>query len=173
MKLEFITKLLRQLQTFVGLLLTYYKAIFLNYPYWRVVYPNGERTYKLCLAEANSLKKVFGGKLIICRQPNAPRNQGRRKDMTKPRDDDRPSVHAVVILPMCKESVEEQFRSELDELLKRWGAEIEAEDHYKHSIYTRCWNCLTWGINSHREYRCGNCGSENVSKYYPIDKTDA
>ncbi|HUS38021.1 MAG TPA: hypothetical protein VMX74_01140 [Pirellulales bacterium] len=39
-------------------------------------------------------------------------------------------VHGIVILPMCKESVEQEFRDELNDLLKKWGAEIEAEDHY-------------------------------------------
>ena len=46
-------------------ILVYYKAIFLNYPYWRVIYPDGKRTYRLYWCEANSLKQVFGGKLII------------------------------------------------------------------------------------------------------------
>jgi len=39
-------------------------------------------------------------------------------------------VHGIVILPMCKESVEQEFRDELNDLLQKWGAEIEAEDHY-------------------------------------------
>lgn len=42
----------------------------------------------------------------------------------------------LVILPMCKESVEEEFREELGELLKKWGAEIEAEDHW--TGYAEC-----------------------------------
>ena len=50
--------------------------------------------------------------------------------MNKSNDVDAAPVHDVVILPMRKESVEQEFREELNELLKRWGAEIEAEDHY-------------------------------------------
>lgn len=43
---------------------------------------------------------------------------------------EKPNNESLIVLPICKESVEDTFRAELNELLKRWGAEIEAEDHY-------------------------------------------
>ena len=43
----------------------WYRAIFLDYPYWRVTYKTGERTRLLYWREANGLKEVFKGKLRI------------------------------------------------------------------------------------------------------------
>lgn len=46
-------------------LLIWYKAVWLDYPYWRVIYKDGQRTRLLYWREANGLKEVFNGKLII------------------------------------------------------------------------------------------------------------
>lgn len=44
---------------------TWYRANFQNYPYWRVTYPNGERTILLYRSKARNLQEVFGGKIWI------------------------------------------------------------------------------------------------------------
>ena len=36
-----------------------------------------------------------------------------------------------------------------------------------HSVYTICWDCLTWGVNVPNNKTCGNCGSKNTSEYFP------
>ena len=41
------------------------RAVFKDYWYWRVTYPNGERTRLLSYGEASSLQNVYGGKLWI------------------------------------------------------------------------------------------------------------
>jgi hypothetical protein len=41
------------------------RARFCDWPYWRVTYNNGERTYRLHYREAKGLRDVFGGKLWI------------------------------------------------------------------------------------------------------------
>lgn len=46
-------------------IITWYRAVFLGYPYWRVTYKTGERTYPLYYGEAKGLKEVFNGKLWI------------------------------------------------------------------------------------------------------------
>ncbi len=39
----------------------------------------------------------------------------------------------------------------------------------KHSVYTRCNDCLMWGINFPLDYKCGNCYSSNTTPYYDIE----
>lgn len=43
----------------------WFRAVFLDYPYWRLTYPDGGMTRKLTWFEAYSLKQTFGGKLWI------------------------------------------------------------------------------------------------------------
>lgn len=43
----------------------WYKARFLNYPYWRVTYKNGSRTRPLLYAAAKGCADTFGGRLWI------------------------------------------------------------------------------------------------------------
>jgi len=43
----------------------WFRAHFLDYPYWRVDYENGERTRLLYYREAFGCSKVFNGKLYI------------------------------------------------------------------------------------------------------------
>ena len=43
----------------------WYRAVFGNWPYWRVTYENGEQTIPLPYNEAKGLKDVFGGKMWI------------------------------------------------------------------------------------------------------------
>lgn len=43
----------------------WWRAHFLDYPYWRVTYPDGTRTRLFAFREANSLQKVIGGKVWI------------------------------------------------------------------------------------------------------------
>jgi hypothetical protein len=43
----------------------WYRATVSDYPYWRVIYPNGDKTYLLYYREARGLADVFNGKLII------------------------------------------------------------------------------------------------------------
>lgn len=43
----------------------WYNSNFRDYPYWRVLYKDGERTYPLYYREARGLAGVFKGKLII------------------------------------------------------------------------------------------------------------
>ena len=46
-------------------IIIWYRAVLLDYPYWRVIYKDGVRTRLLYRAEAHGLSKVFNGKLII------------------------------------------------------------------------------------------------------------
>ena len=43
----------------------YFRATFLDWPYWRVTYKNGEQTQRLFYREAKGLSEVFNGKLWI------------------------------------------------------------------------------------------------------------
>lgn len=43
----------------------WFRAIFLDYWYWRVKYNDGRITRRLSYGEAKSLKDFFGGKLYI------------------------------------------------------------------------------------------------------------
>ena len=43
----------------------WWKATWLDYPYWRIIYKDGKRTRLLYWKEANGLAQVFNGKLII------------------------------------------------------------------------------------------------------------
>lgn len=43
----------------------WFRAHFLDYPYWRVTYKDGKRTHALYWAEANGLKECFNGKIWI------------------------------------------------------------------------------------------------------------
>jgi hypothetical protein len=42
----------------------WYRAHFLDYPYWRVTYKDGKGTWLLYWRETNGLAEVFGGKYI-------------------------------------------------------------------------------------------------------------
>lgn len=41
------------------------------------------------------------------------------------------------------------------------------EGENQHSVYTRCWDCLTWGVGFPNDKVCGNCNSTNTSEYWP------
>lgn len=41
------------------------RACFYDYPYWRVLYKDGDKTRLLYHNEAKELKQTFGGRLII------------------------------------------------------------------------------------------------------------
>lgn len=43
----------------------WFRAVLLDYWYWRVTYPDGKQTRKLSYGEAKSLKQVYGGKLWV------------------------------------------------------------------------------------------------------------
>jgi hypothetical protein len=38
---------------------------------------------------------------------------------------------------------------------------------HDHSVYTRCLECKSWGINLPSETRCGNCSAEAGVLYVP------
>jgi len=47
-------------------IIVWYKAVFMNYPFWRVKYKDtGETTRLLYYGEASGLRDCFGGKLFI------------------------------------------------------------------------------------------------------------
>jgi len=46
-------------------LIVWWRAVVLDYPYWRVTYKDGGMTRLLRLGEAFSLKEIFGGRLWI------------------------------------------------------------------------------------------------------------
>jgi hypothetical protein len=43
----------------------WFRVVWSDYPYWRVLYKDGKRTTLLYWREANGLAQVFNGKLII------------------------------------------------------------------------------------------------------------
>lgn len=49
----------------IRILIIWWRANVLDYPYWRVAYKNGEKTRLLHWREAKGLKDVFNGKLYI------------------------------------------------------------------------------------------------------------
>lgn len=50
--------------------------------------------------------------------------------------------------------------------MKDMDREPFADDHaHEHSVYTRCLECLSWGINTPNEGRCGNCRSHETILY--------
>ena len=46
-------------------LIIWYRAMFLDYPYWRIYYPDGERSTLLYYDEAYGVAEVYNGKLRI------------------------------------------------------------------------------------------------------------
>lgn len=52
-------------RTFRQRLRIWWRANFLDYPYWRVLYKNGELTRLLHYREAKGCHDVWGGKLFI------------------------------------------------------------------------------------------------------------
>lgn len=48
--------------------------------------------------------------------------------------------------------------------MNNWEEEIT--DKNVHSVYTKCLDCLTVGVNLPYNNTCGNCGSENTIRYY-------
>jgi len=47
------------------IIIIWYRAIFLDYWYWRVEYKDGKKTRKLSYGEARSLQQCFSGKIYI------------------------------------------------------------------------------------------------------------
>jgi hypothetical protein len=43
----------------------WWRARFRNYPFWRVYYKDGSRTFLLYYREAKGLAETFNGKLVI------------------------------------------------------------------------------------------------------------
>jgi hypothetical protein len=43
----------------------------------------------------------------------------------------------------------------------------EGPHTHEHSVYTRCSECQSWGINLPGETRCGNCSAEGGVLYVP------
>ncbi len=50
-------------------------------------------------------------------------------------------------------------------------AELRERKEHEHSIYTHCWECNKWGINMPNDKTCGNCGSTDITDYYPLPKS--
>lgn len=48
-----------------------------------------------------------------------------------------------------------------------WERELIGKN--KHSVYTWCFDCCTYGCNMPNNYECGNCGSKNTVKYYDAE----
>jgi hypothetical protein len=67
--MKHLLTILRKIRHFLYCLLaevvTWWKAVMLDYPYWRVTYNDGNRTRLLYRREAKGLKEVFNGKLWI------------------------------------------------------------------------------------------------------------
>ncbi len=55
------------------------------------------------------------------------------------------------------------------EFMKSEEARMESEGPHthEHSVYTRCLECQSWGINLPGETRCGNCSAEGGVLYVP------
>ena len=55
------------------------------------------------------------------------------------------------------------------EFMKSEEARMESEGPHthEHSVYTRCLECQSWGINLPGETRCGNCSAEGCVLYVP------
>ena len=45
----------------------------------------------------------------------------------------------------------------------------EAEGKNIHSVYTRCYECKTWGICMPNDTVCGNCGSNDTMTFYDAE----
>lgn len=58
----------------------------------------------------------------------------------------------------------------LQEMKTAAMAMVVEEREHRHSIYTHCRACHTWGINMPNDKVCGNCGNkEDTTTYYPDD----
>jgi len=60
-----------------------------------------------------------------------------------------------------------RLRRQVDAFVRRFVHIIKPQ---KHSIYTRCMDCKTFGIGYEHDCFCGNCGSQNTIEYYPCGK---
>jgi hypothetical protein len=61
-------------------------------------------------------------------------------------------------------SPETQSRHSVQRMVRRLWHVLRP---HKHSIYVRCLDCHTWGVNIPDDSECGNCRSRNTVEYYP------
>jgi hypothetical protein len=55
--------------------------------------------------------------------------------------------------------------------MKAWEKELIGMN--KHCVYSRCYECQSWGINFPLDNRCGNCNTERpTTTYYDEDTID-
>lgn len=53
---------------------------------------------------------------------------------------------------------------------KQWQKDIVGTN--RHSVYSRCPDCLQMGINVPLDRICGNCGASNCVTYYDEETID-
>lgn len=53
----------------------WFRAVFLDYPYWRIHYKDGKKSYLLYYAEAKSVAETFNGKVKIDYTVNQQQNE--------------------------------------------------------------------------------------------------
>lgn len=49
-------------------------------------------------------------------------------------------------------------------MISKWQKDLINKN--LHSVFTRCFDCSTWGVGLHGCNSCGNCNSKNTVEYY-------